>query len=588
MSYNKHGSNFLKGVRKFRVQPEFEHSVIKEFLCSLDCPRALAVWILYENREHAQLAALGFRPEDYEGLENLRNAYAATKFLSKFKGLSLDYDLDKVALDKFLKFEELCRHTNQRFRDLSTDPLFRGSVVHVHHACVRKIERIMDDWSAQELFDFPDWGPGATTLIKRRDASSEAKFQLETGITRDLHFLLPIETLSSAFPHWGVVLEGGNYPTLQVGNKVVTVAKDARSNRVIAIEPGINLFFQKSIGEMIRRRLLFTKTDIRDQKRNQEAARRGSIHGDTATLDLSSASDSISSGLVEELLPPRWFSLLDSCRSRYGSLDGMQFRWEKFSSMGNGFTFPLQTLIFYALAYACTEYNSGDPNKITVYGDDIVIPTVAVETFSAMLTFYGFQLNRDKSFVTSQFRESCGSHFFAGVDVKPFYLKDRITSLESVFLTANAIRRFAHSRSFGCDAKFRGVHHYIVSKVPQALRLWISDGYGDGGFIGNFDEAAPKRAKHQIEGFVVRMLARSPVTRIEERPGYLLAELWRIDGRVSKISNPRLPPRLLALHHELHNLSARPARKNRLDTQVGSLVVVKSLVSRWVDLGPWA
>lgn len=589
MSYDKHGTNLLKGVRKYRVGPKVEPLVIKKFLSSLDCPRALTVWILYESGEHAQLASLGFNPEDYDGVIAIRDAYAATKFLSKFSGLSLGYDLDDVALTKFKKFEELCRHTNQRFRDLSVDPLFRGSTVHIHNACVRKIEKILGNWSADEFFECPDWGPGATTLIRRRDASSEVKFQCETGITRDLHALLPIETLSSAFPHWGDVLMSGKFPTFQVGNKVVTVPKDARSNRVIAIEPGINLFFQKSIGEMIRKRLLVTKTDIRDQGRNQRAAKSGSLLLDTATLDLSSASDSISLNLVEELLPPRWFSLLDSCRSKYGSLKGEQMRWEKFSSMGNGFTFPLQTLIFYALAFACVEYHDADLNKICVYGDDIIIPSVAFETFSAMLDFYGFQLNRDKSFVNSMFRESCGSHYFAGVDVKPFYLKDRILNILSIFKTANAIRRISHSRcSFGCDSSFYGVHHYLVSVVPLALRFWISEGYGDGGFISNFDEARPKRARFQIEGFEVRTLVQSSRKRVEERPGYLLAELWRIDGRDGlNMSDSRLPPRLLAIRDEMHGLDGRPARKNRLAISDTYISITESLVPRWVDLGPW-
>lgn len=588
MSFKEHDSRYLKGAREFRVKARVEDSVIEKFLCSLSCPRALTVWLLFKSGEHAQLASLGFNPEDYDGLTATRDAYFATKFLSKFKGLTLGYNLEDVALAKFSEFEALCKSTNERFTDLGVDPLFCGLTVQLHNAVVRKISRVLGTFDAEEFFDRPDWGPGATTLIRRRDASPEVKFQCETGITRDLHDLLPLNLLSVAFPHWSVVLAGNQFPNYQVGNKVITVEKDAKTNRVIAVEPGVNLFFQKSVGEMIRKRLLPFGIDIRNQRANQEAARKGSFTNLTATVDLSSASDSISWAVVQELIPVRWYTVLDSCRSRYGHLKGALVRWEKFSSMGNGFTFPLQTLIFYAVACCCTEYHGADLDEVRVYGDDIVIPSVAFETFSAMLDFYGFRINRNKSFVNSQFRESCGAHYYAGVDVKPFYLKDRISSLLSVFKTANSIRRRSHVPLVGCDERFRSVWHFVVNCVPKALRLVIPETLGDGGFIGNFDEATPHRARHGIEGYHVKTIALCSRKRVEERPGYLLAELWRIDGRSKKDFAPRMPTRLIALQYKRDEPPQdRLARKNKIPSGETRLCVLKSLVRQWVDLGPW-
>ena len=320
MSSKKYGLRFHKGIASYRVPEEVSSSAIESFFSALDCPRALTAAILFRSGEHEQLSKLEFDPLHYANHVELRDAYAATKFLSKYKGLTLSFDLDEVALKKFEEFELLCKQTNRRFRSLQSDPLYRGRTVWLHHAVARKIAKILGDFSPEELFSMPDWGPGASTLIKRRDASPAKKFRLETGITRDLYSLIPWEILEVSYPLWSHQLVDSGFPNFQVGNKVITVPKDASTNRVIAVEPGINLWFQKSIGDMIGMRLRRYGVDLRYQSRNQQLARLGSLSQHLATVDLSSASDSIARAVVEELLPPRWHLLLDCCRSHYGTL----------------------------------------------------------------------------------------------------------------------------------------------------------------------------------------------------------------------------------------------------------------------------
>nr|QDH91162.1 MAG: RNA-dependent RNA polymerase [Leviviridae sp.] len=370
MYSKKQGGKFLKGLASYRVAKGMLPLVCEEFLSSLDCPRALTVWLLFSNDEHDQLATLEFSPDHYANFGDLRDAYTATKFLSKYKGLTLDRDLDEVALKKFDEFELLCKQTNNRFKSLERDPLFAGSVVWLHNAVIRKIDRILGDFSTEEFFSLPDWGPGASTLIKRREASPARKFQCETGITRDLFDLIGPDILSQAYPLWGRHLLEQGFPTFQSGNKVITVAKDASTNRVIAVEPGINIFVHQSVGRMLGRRLRRCGVDLRYQERNQRLAQFGSYTNSVATVDFSSASDSISSSVVEALLPPRWFSVMDSCRSRFGNQSGRVIKWEKFSSMGNGFTFQLESLIFYAAAFCCTEFLNQDTSLVSAYGDD--------------------------------------------------------------------------------------------------------------------------------------------------------------------------------------------------------------------------
>lgn len=605
MSSKKQSSKFLKGLTSFRVPPGIDSLAVEEYMSALDCPRALTVVILWRNSEHEQIAQLEFNPLHYSDMVHCRDSYAATKFLSKFEGLSLSSDLDKVAFEKFDKFELLCKSTNRRFRFLELDPLFKGSTVWLHNAVIHKISKILGDFESDEFFSMPDWGPGASTLIKRRDASPAKKFQCETGITRDLHDLIPDALLEGNYPLWFRQLKLSGFPGYQLGNKVITVPKDASTNRVIAIEPGINLWFQKSIGNMIRRRLLRSGVDLRWQTSNQQLARLGSISNRIATVDLSSASDSISCAVVEELLPPRWYHLMDACRSHYGSRNDSNFKWEKFSSMGNAFTFELESLIFYAVACCCAERQHLGSSEVNAYGDDVILPSACYEEFSRMMTFYGFVVNGKKSHYDSPFRESCGGHYYRGVDIKPVYMKSRLSSIPSLFRLANAVRRLARRRNnyFGCDVKFRRLFERLVQLVPRPLRLRIPEGLGDGGFIGSFDESTPSRARHGIEGYRTSSLVEVSKTYLDETEGYLLYSLWRLPETVSPFEDTSIQFVVPTLVFPLPGSPERRARLKAIATLTsGELLdgrnavplsgrlkfrLANSLVRQWCDLGPW-
>lgn len=561
MSFKKRGFR-SRTSETFRVTEEITPLAIEKFLCSLNCPRALTVWLLFKNSEHRQLAELECDPSVYEGPHQFRDAYAATKFLSKFKGLTLDYDLDEVAMLKFEKFELQCKRQNEVFKDLSSHPKFRGEIVWLHNAIIRKIESILGDFDVHEFFSSPDWGPGATTKLKASVANASNKFRLENGITRDLYDLIPLGTLAEVYPAWAYHLSRSGFQ-FEKGNRVVTVAKDSRANRVIAIEPGLNLWFQKSIGTMIERRLRRCGIDLRYQDRNQKLAERSSVTDLNATIDFSSASDSISIGTVEALLPPRWFSILDAARSHFGTRsDGSVVKWNKFSSMGNGFTFPLESLIFYAIAFCCARYSQplAFGEAVSVYGDDVIIPSRCFDLFREVSEFYGFSFNAQKSFRASPFRESCGSHFFNGVDVKPIYLKDRLSSFLTVYRLANQVRRFAHREIF-CDAKFRACFDYLVALVPKVLRLRIPEGFGDGGFISNFDEATPQRARHCIEGYFVVTAVERSMRFNDESVGVLFDRLWST-----------------SVESKRNTVTFRGRTKIRFS---------RILVPQWYDLGPW-
>jgi hypothetical protein len=105
----------------------------------------------------------------------------------------------------------------------------------------------------------------------------------------------------------------------------------------------------------------------------------------------------------------------------------------KFSTMGSACTFPVETLMFLAVALSTVLTKRGIrpttrairalAGEVSVFGDDIVIPTDCRELFFAALKVLDFKVNTDKSFWNGRFRESCGLDAFNGVDVTPVYWK---------------------------------------------------------------------------------------------------------------------------------------------------------------------
>jgi hypothetical protein len=507
---------------------------------------------MYSNREHDQLIALDFDPDKYLDFEHFKSSYLATKFLSKSVFLKTTVDKKRVAFDGFLASEFSCKSIN--LDNFQTAHLKSESFEWIHNDSIRQIGYCLDDFSADEFFDSANWGPGVTQLIKR-DTSSTNKFRLENGITRALHdFIAPF--LGEAYPSWDLTKV-----TFQPGNKVVTVPKSSKTDRTIAIEPGLNLWFQKSIGSMIRRRLLRLGCDLNSQLRNQRLARVGSKFSNLATVDFSAASDSISVATVEALLPLRWFTIMNLARSRFGSLEGHQFFYEKFSSMGNGFTFELESLIFLALARSCCRFLRLNEREVSVYGDDVIIPIEAFNLFVEICKIYGFSVNRQKSYSSGSFRESCGSHYFDGKDCKPYYLKGVVEGELQVYLAANSISRLASSGMiYGRDRRFFEVHRFLRNKVRNPCL--ISEGYGDGGFIVDFDEATPPRARHGIEGFRAKTVLAVPIRYFSDDHALLLA---RLKGRSVEVDQG--------------NLTSLRSRVKTLRKKI--------LIRQWAFLGPW-
>ena len=175
--------------------------------------------------------------------------------------------------------------------------------------------------SWQTVLECGGWGPGSSYALSQRKSSPELKCEYENTATLKLLQALRGVTL----PRW---FEGKPFQ-LVPGNLITTVPKNAKTDRTIAIEPGLNGFVQKGIGTCIRRRLRRFGINLNDQSINQAGAMLA-LDLQLSTLDLKSASDSISWSLCEAILPKDWLALISAARSERGTFDSRS------SSSSNG------------------------------------------------------------------------------------------------------------------------------------------------------------------------------------------------------------------------------------------------------------
>jgi len=280
----------------------------------------------------------------------------------------------------------------------------------------------------------------------------------------------------AALPHWSMastntMLEDQN---LEIRNTsgLFTVPKSTDIDRVACKEPEINMFLQRSVGNHMRQRLKRFGIDLNDQSRNQDLAKTAVKRG-LATIDLSSASDSITKQLVFELLPFDWWSLLEDLRvSRTIIVENniqTSHEFEMFSAMGNGFTFELESLLFYAITRA-VSWLSGKKGTISVYGDDIIAPCSLVPRLVRMFDFLGFKTNQKKTNFTGLFRESCGRHYHGSVEVTPFYIRAPIAKMSDLIRTLNQLLLW-DGREFGffTDPLLADFHKKWSAIIPSVL-----------------------------------------------------------------------------------------------------------------------
>lgn len=273
--------------------------------------------------------------------------------------------------------------------------------------------------------------------------------------------------------------------------RVITVMKTLKSPRTIAMEPVAIQMAQQSLKDFLvekieRGSLMSGHVNFTDQKINQRLALESSKTRAFATLDMSDASDRISSKSIWLMLAsnPTLRDLIFCCRSTKAKVLGKFINLNKFASMGSALCFPMMAMYFYIVVIVGILKHRGlcptpvnirkAGESVYVYGDDIIVPTDVVETVYTTLADFGNVVSRKKSFYKSNFRESCGVDAHNGEDITPVYIRHMIpqsvndaSAIVSYVSAANLLFEKGYKRT-ACYIK--NVCEAVVGKLPTVRR----------------------------------------------------------------------------------------------------------------------
>jgi hypothetical protein len=312
------------------------------------------------------------------------------------------------------------------------------------------VHRVLGPLYIDELFEHAQHGAGSSIGVSFKDTSIEKKFSSKVSCTPRAASLF-ISSISydfglrDALRNYYKRPDGISVRDLDIvrGSRATTVDKTVSKRRMIAIEPTANMYLQQGLMYLMYSRLKEVGLDLGSLPyRHTQLAYYASVSGTSATIDFASASDCVSYELLRWILPPKWFALLDDVRSPEMEIGGDFLPLHMFSTMGNADTFPLETLVLWAIACACTQRSNGVKARlvypdifraVSVFGDDCILPTFAVPSFMEAARSVGFIVNEAKSFFDNKpgFRESCGGDYLVGHDVRPFFLRAPINTRKS-------------------------------------------------------------------------------------------------------------------------------------------------------------
>jgi hypothetical protein len=226
----------------------------------------------------------------------------------------------------------------------------------------------------------------------------------------------------------------GKYNKYEVHKvRISAVPKNYKTARIIAPENVVRQATARRYFQIMDR---YTPSvvPLHDQTVNQTLAKAGSVTGDEfATIDLSSASDRITWMLLYEVFPERFLNIVQKVLpTHYVWKDGVR-QLQSAATMGNSITFWLESVLFAGIAQGALdfvdqyegEYWVQDGVRLSVYGDDIIVPAGAAPTVMEFLEKCGFVVNTDKSYFNTEgdfyYRESCGEEYIDGLSVSSIY-----------------------------------------------------------------------------------------------------------------------------------------------------------------------
>jgi hypothetical protein len=380
--------------------------------------------------------------------------YREAQYASTLKKFEVDGNkevLEKEALRSFV-------HRNHNMGDLSA--LLRlnaergiddSSIVgFVLRRAQQVISWVLGDITADEVFLACRHSGGVTRGISFQDTSVTEKSLTRWSVTENARSTL------QAYFHYDIRYREACLPgtyglpcpsmfDIVRGSRGTSVPKDLTERRFICVEPTGNMFLQQGLMLMMYNRLKSVGLDVTTlPDQHIWLAFLNSISGSDATVDFSKASDSVLLWLIRMVFPPKWVTWLEATRSPEVEIFDTWHELHVYATMGNATTFPVETLVFWAIGvgvsmferakkhypskpwrYASLLSLPADRARVSVFGDDCILPVSIVNDFIFVTKQVGFQVNPKKTFLDRgpSFRESCGGDFHHGRDVRPFYMK---------------------------------------------------------------------------------------------------------------------------------------------------------------------
>jgi len=212
-------------------------------------------------------------------------------------------ELEKAAYAKFRAAEAQCLSTDTRFyADVpATD---KPHLISALFKAQRLMARMLGPCPTIDKLPLR-FGPGSTVTVDKQHGTVQAKLADAPSCSQALAHSPRLPEFLRSLPHWldchqeEEYVDDEGYLVARLNLKVQPselqfVPKKVDSLRSIIKQPTLNTMLQCGIGDYMVGRLKAFGVDLSDQTIQQKRARKGSIDGSLATLDLSSASDTIS------------------------------------------------------------------------------------------------------------------------------------------------------------------------------------------------------------------------------------------------------------------------------------------------------
>lgn len=498
-------------------------------------------------------------------LIDFRHDYLVTSFLKRtvIPCLSDVDSMHQKCVDDFFINEQLCRKNNIRFQTLPRDVTRISEVAQI-------MDDILGNVSFDEVLSNCRFGPGSSLNEPISGRVPSDKFTdlptLTPSLVRFIRPLVGIKWYRSIVSNClhnirSPISEDQCYEyvnsklldSVVCYNSFTTVPKSSFKRRPICIEPKLNGWLQLGIGAAIRSRLNKTDNDLqKGQDRNRDMAQRA-YTDKLATIDLSAASDTISHDIVMNVMSRskrlrRWFHLLSIARVTHTRIISdnkpLIIQLSKLGSMGNGYIFEFESLMFLSIVRACvpkTEWHN-----VSVYGDDIICPQLYAADVMNLLSIYGFTINSEKSFISGAFFESCGHDYFYGNFVRPIFAGNasEISSNDIPWelRIANRLRVYSNRISTFPElytaSVYRRVWNWLKGQIPLqrihrgSINL-VPEEAGDTGLISSYSElindGLPNDDKSSTwEGYAYVSISKRSITRRTNSNSYLLLCLSKI------------------------------------------------------------